>query len=167
MQEKIDVLLKEIADLKEQIADLEIRVGWHEDNHLDSITDVVITVQDALEFSDLDDIQCYTDENVIILHTNCFRTAALAKACRSSCDRIWCMHTMPIEELTPELLSNNINRSQKGEYILLKSNIFSLSDEFEKIIIDAIAKEKVFFAICTNKLENIPQTIREKMRIIQ
>ena len=33
--------------------------------------------------------------------------------------------------------------------------------------LDAISKEKVFFIICTNELEKIPESIREKMRVIK
>ena len=41
------------------------------------------------------------------------------------------------------------------------------SDEFEKLILDAVAESKVFFIILTNDLVKIPQSLREKMRVIQ
>lgn len=167
MQEKLNAIMAELESLREQVLDLENRVGWLEDNciSVDSGWDAISMVQDALEFADLDDVQEYSEENIIILHANCFRTAALANAYKAPAR--WNMHELSDKQLTVELLQENIKRSKQGEYILLKSNIFSLSDMFESVIIDAIEEKKVFFIICTNGLEKIPQSIREKMRVIQ
>lgn len=167
MQEKLDALMAEVEALKEQVADLETRLGWLEDNciSVDSGWDAVSFVQSAIEFADLDNIQEYSEENIIILHTNCFRTAALANAYKAPAR--WNMHELSDSQLTVELLKQNINRSKQGEYILMKSNVFSISDEFEKVIFDAIAERKVFFILCTSDLNTIPTSIREKMRVIQ
>lgn len=167
MQEKLDALMAELEALKDQVTDLEVRLGWLEDNciSVDNGWDAISIVQNALEFTDLDDIQEYSGENIIILHTNCFRTAALANAYKAPAR--WNMHELSDEQLTVELLQDNISRAKQGEYILLKSKIFSLSDAFERIILDAIAEKKVFFIICTKELETIPQSIRDKMRVIQ
>jgi hypothetical protein len=122
-------------------------------------------IREALEFSDLDDIQEYSEENVIILHKNCFRTVALANAYKAPAR--WNMHKLAPKDLTVELLKDNIRRANDGDYVLLKDNIFEISDEAEPIIVNTILEKKVFFIICTNNLEKIPQSIREKMRVIQ
>ena len=167
MQEKLNAILEELETLKEQVAELEGKLSWLEDNciDVDSGWDAISLVRNALEFSDLDNIQEYSKENVIILHTNCFRTVALANAYKASSR--WNMHELTPKELTAELLQENIRRANKGDYFLLKDNVFSLSNEFETIIANAILEKKVFFIICTNNLEKIPQSIREKMRVIQ
>lgn len=165
--QKAEALIKEIELLKKQIKELEDRVNLQEEYCFESIADAMSMVETALQFSDLDNIPEFAHENVIILHTNCFRTAALAYAYDSEYDERYYMHALPDKMLTPEELSNNINCSQENAYIILKSNIFSISDEFEKIVLDAIADKKVTFVICTSNLEHIPQSIREKMRVIQ
>lgn len=167
MQDKLNAILAELNSLKKQVIELENKIDWIKDDCLSSdyALDAIMQIKEALEFSDLDDIQKYTNENIIILHTNCFRTAALAKAYNAPAR--WNMHDLPDKELTPELLLNGINRSNQGTYILLKSNVFSISNKFESIILNAILEKKVFFIICTNNLEKIPPSIRNQMRVIQ
>lgn len=180
MENQIDQLLNEIAELKERIEELESRVddevSYLEEkiddldaSYQDSITDCLVEFENAQEFSDLDEIPTYTDENVIILHRNRFRTADLAHACRPSeqSSGIVLMHRMLIQYVTPSNLQQTITNSNRGTYVFLKDNVFSISDEFERIILDAITEGKVYFAIFTNSIDKIPQSIRDRMRVIE
>jgi hypothetical protein len=167
MQTKLNAILEELESLKEQVAELESNLNLLEDYCIDADNGwgPIQLIREALEFSDLDDIQEYSEENVIILHKNCFRTVALANAYKAPAR--WNMHKLAPKDLTVELLKDNIRRANDGDYVLLKDNIFEISDEAEPIIVNTILEKKVFFIICTNNLEKIPQSIREKMRVIQ
>ena len=179
MDNQIDQLLNEIAELKEKMAELESRIDDEvssleekiddlDASFQDSITDCLVEFGNAQDFSDLDEIPTYTDENVIILHRNRFRTADLAHACRPSeqSSVIWLLHKYS-QDLTPSNLLRAVTNSNKGAYIFLKDIVFSVSDEFERIILDAITEEKVYFAIFTNSIDKIPQSIRDRMRVIE
>ena len=122
MQEKLNAIVEELEALKEQVAELEDKLSWLEDNciDVDSGWDAISLVRNALEFSDLDNIQEYSEENVIILHTNCFRTVALANAYKAPSR--WNMHELTPKELTAELLQENIRRANNGDYFLLKES---------------------------------------------
>ncbi len=169
MEKSIEALAVEIEELKEKVAELEQRMEDEvfslEAQMDDCVSDVLLAYENAEEFSDLDVIPAYSDENVIILHRNRFRTADLAHACRAH--HIAIMYSMLPQLLTPAELLRTIASCQKGDYIFLKTNIFSISDEFERIINDAITEDKVYFAIFTNSIEKIPQSLRDHMRVIE
>ena len=158
-QMKYDEIMAELESLRKKIRET--------DRYLNGNVIEINFLKNALEFSDLDGIEEYCDENIIILHKNCFRTNSIVYACRPKSGREYHFHKTPDEVMTPEYLLKIIECADSGTYILLKSNVFSLSDKFESIILDAISKEKVFFVICTNRLENIPVSIREKMRVME
>ena len=91
--QKAEALIKEIELLKKQIKELEERVSSQEEYCFMSIAETMSMVETALQFSDLDNIPEFAHENVIIFHTNWFRTAALAYAYDSEYDERYYMHT--------------------------------------------------------------------------
>lgn len=165
MQEKIDALKKEIEALNERIEGLEAQL---EDVSCSIPNgDVLIDVENVLEFSFLDNFPEHTDENIIILHTDPYRTYNLINSCKSSCGRRQNMYGMNEIYCTPGFFRESLLRAQKGQYIALRGDVFDISDEFETLILEAISLGEVFFIILTNDLSKIPQSIHEKMRVIQ
>ena len=165
MLEQIEALKKEIEELNQKIEKLETYI----DNVAESLFnhDVILDVERVLEFSFLDNFPEHIDENVIILHNNPYRTYKLMRSCKASCGIKQLMYSIDDSFLTPEFFTKSLFEAKKGQYIAISSEIFSLSDKFETLMLDAIKQDKVKFIILTNDLETIPCSIREKMNVIQ
>lgn len=165
MQEQIDALKKEIEELNERIEELEA----HFDDVCYSIldNDTLSEVENVLEFSFLDNFPEYTDENIIILHSNPYRTSKIVNACKPSSGVRYNLYSASKAGLTPERIKEDVSQAQKGTYFVLNSDMFDFSDAFEPLILDAITQNKVYFVILTNDLGKIPQSLQETMRIIQ
>lgn len=165
MLEQIEALKKEIEELNKKIEELETyidNVGESLFNH-----DAILDVERVLEFSFLDSFPEHIDENVIILHSNPYRTYKLMRSCKASCGSTQMMYRIDDSFLTPEFFIKSLLQAEKGQYIAISSEMFSLSDKFETLMLDAIKQDKVKFIILTNDLETIPKCIRDKMNVIQ
>ena len=165
MLEQIESLKKEIKELNQKIENLET----HIDNVAESLFnhDASLDVESVLEFSFLDNFPKHIDENVIILHSNPYRTYKLMRSCKASCGTMQMMYRIDDSFLTPEFFIKSLSQAEKGQYIAISSEMFSLSDKFETLMLNAIKQGKVKFIILTNNLEAIPCSIREKMNVLQ
>ena len=77
---QIEALKKEIEELNKKIEDLEIYINDVSESFYDN--DALIDIENVLEFSFLDNFPEHIDENVIILHSNPYRTYKLMRSCK-------------------------------------------------------------------------------------
>ncbi len=168
MQEKLDAILEKLDELSERINDIEGRLNDLECNIPEELSDVVYKVKDALRLTSAM-IPDYSKENIIILHTDGFRTAAILDACLTPGKNLCDMMTVTPEYLDPSFLSKEINNLFLATHFVLSSDIFARSAEFEKIIADAINEDKANanFIIITNNIEMVPQSLRDIMRTVK
>ena len=168
MQEKLDAIMAELEALKEKVENMEEQIADLEAIVEDGSYDAALAwIEEALEYSELDEKLTYTDENVLLLHTNIFRTTELVRACAPSSGIRHNLNQMSAKHLTPQELQRNIDIAQNGSYLFLTSDVFTYANEMEAIIADAMAAGNVYFMILTNSLEKVPQSICNKMRVIQ
>ena len=116
------VLERGNEELNERIEGLEAQL----DDVSCSITDndALSEEENVLEFSFLDSFSEYTDENIIILHSNPYRTFKLVNSCKPSCGIRQNMYEMSKLYLTADYFSESLSRAQRGEYIALCSEVF-------------------------------------------
>ena len=170
MQEKLDVILEKLGEIGERISKIEERVEELENNATAEHNDILCEVQHISQFVDtlydfhLMDFPQLTRENLIFIHTNAFRTASFVDSLVDPFGGLTETHRMTKAHLTPSHLLDTI---QNSENIVIRSDVFFWSPDFEKIIVDAIVNNKVCFVILTNDLESIPQSLRDKMRVLQ
>ena len=166
--EKIEALTARIEELEDRLAEMEGSIAEVAGEVAgDMVSNVLCWFDDAEDFADLDATQSYTDENILIIHTNRFKTSELIRACKPSNGGTWRMTNMSPVHLTPDSLREMICKSAAGEYFALKSSVFSYDDEFERVIMDAITEGKVYFVIVTNDPQTVPQQIRERLRVVR
>ena len=168
MQEKLDALVAELETLKERVEDMEEQIADLEAIVEESFYDDTLAwIEEALEYSDLDEKITYKDENVLILHTNIFRTMELVRACEPDSGIRYNLNKMTAQQLTPKELLRNIDIAQEGTYLFVTSDVFTYAAEMETIIANAMEAGKIYFMILTNNLDKVPHSIRDKMRVIQ
>ena len=168
MQEKLDAIMAELEALKEKVENMEEQIADLEAIVEDGSYDAALAwIEEALEYSELDEKLTYTDENVLLLHTNIFRTTELVRASQPSSGIRYNLNQMTAKHLTPQELQRNIDVAQEGSYLFVTSDVFTYAAEMETIIVNAMAAGRIFFMILTNNLNKVPQSIREKMRVIQ
>ena len=169
MQEKLDVILNKLEEISERIGKIEERVEELENDAAAERNDLLCEIQHISQFIDIlyefhkMDFPQLDRESLIFVHTNAFRTASFVNSLVDPFGSLTETHQMTKNYLTPTHLLDTI---QKSENIVIRSDIFSWSPDFEKIVVDAIANKKVCFVILTNDLESIPQSIRSKMRVM-
>jgi len=166
MKDTINLLVKEIEALKGKISQMEQEIEHIQTCEFgDEALYAIDTLSEAIfTFCDLDQRDVYTNRNLIILHRNCFRSYALLESI--SPEKAGTYNYLRLD-ITPEYLLDTINNAKKGDYIVLKDNIFHKSAEYEKIISDALNKNKVLFAIYTTDITNGPKTICDKCEITE
>ena len=170
MQDKLDAILGKLEEISERIGEIEERVEELENDTAAESNDLLCEIQHISQFVDilydfhLMDFPQIDRENLIFIHTNAFRTASFVDSLVDPFGGLTETHRMTKAHLTPAHLLETI---QNSENIVIRSDIFSWSQDFEKIVVDAIANKKVCFVILTNDLESIPQSIRSKMRVMQ
>ena len=170
MQEKLDAILEKLNEISERIEQLEESVYEYQNDGAAERNDILCEVQEISQFTEMIydyqelDFQKFDNENMIFIHSNVFRTHSFVNALVKSYGGLTMTIKMTKTHLTPAALLDII---RKNENILIKSEVFSWSPDFEKIIGDAIVNNEARFVILTNTLENIPQGLREKMRVIQ
>ena len=99
-------------------------------------------------------------DNVIFLHTNAFRTAFLKRACAKNSGVCACLEHIP----TPAGLEWIIGKEQR---VVISGEMFSMDADYEKVVGEAIAKKECCFIILTNNINEIPESIRSKMRVMK
>ena len=170
MQEKLDLILNKLEEISERIGKIEERVDELENDAAAERNDILCEVQNIsnfvetiYDFNELDfsGLEC---DNLILLHTNALKTAAFVDAFIHACGSLTQTNKMTKDLLTPACLEDII---EKNKYVLVKSDIFSWSEEFESIVCDAITTRKAVFAILASGLESIPLSIRTKCGIIE
>lgn len=168
LADKIEALTARVEELEDSLAEMEGNMADVANGLIDrSVSNTYWWVEDAEDFADLDRANSYTDENILIEHTDRFRTAMLVGACKPSNGVTSHMTKMSPAFLTPDFLREKICKAVAGEYFVLKSSVFSYDDEFERVIMDAITDGKVYFAIVTNDPQTVPQQIREQLRTVR
>lgn len=166
--EKVESLTAKVEELESRLAEIDGNLeGIVEDYVESALSDVSYWMEEAEDFADLDADCNYTDENVLILHTNRFRTAMLVSACKPSNGGAYNLIKVSPDRLTPDNLYKTIRSAKKGEYFVFKGNVFSCNNEFTQVIMNAIIEGKVYFAIVTNDPRTIPQQILEHLRVVQ
>ena len=170
MQEKLDLILNKLEEISERIGKIEERVDELENDAAAERNDILCEVQAVTqfleifyEFQEMDFCELET-ENLIFLHTNALRTASFVKTLVGVCGALTQVNQMKKEHLTPAYLADIMKRER---HIVVKSDVFAWSDEFETLISGAIAADENNIYILTNDVECVPQSIREKMRVIQ
>lgn len=170
MEEKLDAVLEKLEELSERIGKIEERIEELENDAAAERNDILCELQGVTQFVetlyeykklDFPKLDC---ENLIFVHTNALRTASLIEALANVCGGLVQTNEMTKKYLTPEYLSDLIKRET---YIVVKSEIFSWSPDFERIIANAMATGETYFAILTNDIESVPQSIRDKMRVMK
>ena len=172
MEEKLDSILEKLEEMSSKLEELEERIDEMESNNYGQYNDMLCEVQGISQFIETIyeyqelDFQKFESENLIFIHTNALRTASFINALVKSYRRLHMMNKMTEKELTPEFLAQSVALDEKDSNVV-SGEIFSYSPEFEKIITHAIEGQKSYFIILTNNIQDIPQSLREKMRVIQ
>ena len=168
MQENMEAILAEIETLKEQIENLEARVASLEELVLDAdIQETTSWLQSIMDFEYLNGKEEHANKNVVIVHKDCFRTAALVDGCKPKVRSTYLLYHMNKEFLQPLVLMQLIENAREGECFVLDSEVFSYSELFTAIILSAIDKGSVYFVLLTNNLHKIPQSILAKCSVIE
>ncbi len=165
MQDKLDAICEKLENLSRKINDLEERVSGLYEETLDEMSGIVFKIEKALAYEGAD-VPDYSNENIIILHSSCFRTSALVKACCSPCKSINDLTGDP-GQISPDQLAEKISRTMTDTHFILSSDIFARSDGFEKVILNAVTEGEAYFAIVTDDIWKIPDRLRNIMRLVQ
>ena len=166
MQEKLDAILGKLEEISERIGKIEARVEELEDTAIEEREEILEAVNDVASF--VDDLRTYqmfdfseiSNENVIFIHTNAFRTDSFMSAAAKNTGFCSCLVHTP----TPASLKWIIGKEGK---IAISGEVFSWDPDYETVIDDAIVNKKACFIILTNDIECVPKNIRDKMRVMQ
>lgn len=170
MQEKLDAILNKLEEITERIGQIEERVEQLTNDAAAERNDILCEVQAITQFLEIYyefqemDFCGLVKENLIFLHTDALRTASFVKTLVGVCDCLTQVNQMKKEFLTPDYLAGIMKRER---HIVIKSDVFAWSSDFETLIGDSISADENNFYILTDDLESIPQSLRDKMRVMQ
>lgn len=166
MQEKLDIILKKLEEISARIGKIEERFEKLENDVTDEHEEILSAVNDVAAF--VDDLHTYQrfdfptfdNENIIFVHTNAFRTDSFMSAAAKDTSFCSCLVHTP----TPAGLKWIIGKEQR---IAIPGEMFTWDPDYEKVVGDAIENGDACFVILTNDPESIPQSIRNKARLMQ